>query len=128
MRRQAEESAESVRAHVERRRAEVEEEAERLEVERSRLSEEQAAAAHVAAVPDDAPIDSSSSDVSDDGATDITEDPFNSGQDDVDEPAMPERHEHSRYERHSAKLPRIGDDAANVVRSLESFRKTLRGS
>jgi hypothetical protein len=34
----------------------------------------------------------------------------------------------SRYERNSAKLPRIGDDAANVVRSLESFRQSLRGS
>jgi len=34
----------------------------------------------------------------------------------------------SRYERNSAKLPRIGDDAANVVRSLESFRQSLKGS
>jgi hypothetical protein len=128
VRMQAEESAESLRAHVERRRAEVEEEAQRLEAERSRLSEEQAATSHVAVVPDDAPIDSSSVDVSDEWTTDVTEEPFNDGHDDVDEPVVPERHEQSRYERHSAKLPRIGDDAANVVRSLESFRKTLRGS
>jgi hypothetical protein len=39
-----------------------------------------------------------------------------------------EKPQRSRYERQSAKLPRIGDDAANVVKSLESFRKSLRGS
>jgi hypothetical protein len=125
---QAEESAESLRAEVERRRVEVEEEAERLEVERLRLIEEQAAVDHVAAVLDDDPIGSSPVDDPDERTEGIVEEIFGNRHDDVDEAAVPERREQSRYERQSAKLPRIGDDAANVVRSLESFRKSLRGS
>ena len=58
----------------------------------------------------------------------IVDESFGTGDEEPSERAVPERSEQSRYERHSAKLPRIGDDAANVVRSLESFRKTLRGS
>ncbi|MFV9672429.1 MAG: hypothetical protein ACNYZH_04325, partial [Acidimicrobiia bacterium] len=112
----------------ETRRAEVEAEAERLDAERSRVIEEQSAVVDVAAVTDDAPIGSSPVDVSDEWTEGTVETISNEGHDDVAEPKVPERHDQSRYERHSAKLPRIGDDAANVVRSLESFRKTLRGS
>ncbi len=34
----------------------------------------------------------------------------------------------TRYERKSAKLPSMGDDASKVVGSLEGFRKSLRGA
>ena len=34
----------------------------------------------------------------------------------------------SRYERKSAKLPSMGEDASKVVGKLEGFRKSLRGS
>jgi DivIVA domain-containing protein len=34
----------------------------------------------------------------------------------------------TRYERKSAKLPSMGDDASKVVGSLEGFRKSLRGT
>ncbi|MEE8489425.1 MAG: hypothetical protein V3S43_03760, partial [Acidimicrobiia bacterium] len=33
----------------------------------------------------------------------------------------------TRYERKSAKLPSMGEDASKVVGSLEGFRKSLRG-
>ena len=116
-------------AEAERRRSEIQEDAERLDVEQQRWAEEQAsdARSQVTAVPDDAPIDSSPAEVPDERTEGNVEETFDDG-DIVDGPTVPERHEQSRYERHSAKLPRIGDDAANVVRSLESFRKTLRGS
>lgn len=125
---QAAESAENMRADAERRRAEVEEEAERLNAERIRLTDEQALAASVVSVSDDAALDARPVDESDETGEDVVEDMFGSDRDNVDDPKVPERHEQSRYERNSAKLPRIGDDAANVVRSLESFRKSLRGS
>ncbi|MCH8130862.1 MAG: hypothetical protein IIC70_13325, partial [Acidobacteria bacterium] len=34
----------------------------------------------------------------------------------------------TRYERKSAKLPSMGEDASKVVGSLEGFRKSLRGA
>jgi hypothetical protein len=34
----------------------------------------------------------------------------------------------TRYERKSAKLPSMGNDASKVVGSLEGFRKSLRGA
>jgi len=34
----------------------------------------------------------------------------------------------TRYERKSAKLPTMGEDASKVVGSLEGFRKSLRGA
>ena len=40
------------------------------------------------------------------------------GDDEVERP--------TRYERASAKLPRIGDDASEVIGSLEDLRKRLR--
>ncbi len=36
--------------------------------------------------------------------------------------------ERTRYERKSAKLPSMGEDASKVVGSLEGFRKSLRGA
>ena len=34
----------------------------------------------------------------------------------------------TRYERKSARLPSMGEDASKVVGSLEGFRKSLRGA
>jgi hypothetical protein len=47
--------------------------------------------------------------------------------DDVDDADAAEAGK-SRYERKSAKLPSMGEDASKVVGKLEGFRKSLRGS
>ncbi len=115
-------------ARIENRRAEVVEEAERLEIERNRLIEEQASTVRTRSTLDSDPADSTSVDQVLDTPEDFVDESFGAADEEPGDRVVPERSEQSRYERHSANLPRIGDDAANVVRSLESFRKTLRGS
>jgi len=56
---------------------------------------------------------------------DVDEDEHKPQVDDDDEEGTAGR---TRYERKSAKLPSMGEDASKVVGSLEGFRKSLRGA
>mgnify|MGYP000004671793 CR=1 FL=1 len=136
-------------AEAERRHEEVEAQAARIEQERARLADERRAAqelvpateprpaavvepdeprviewpdeAAVTAVPEEADAPEHAEDASKAPEPEPAATVAETADDDEDEELQA-----SRYERNSAKLPRIGDDAANVVRSLESFRQSLR--
>ena len=138
-------------AEAEQRRTEIEAQADRIEQERARLAEERRAAEELASAAeprptavvepdesravewrDEAPVvavpdEASSADRAEDTAdAPEPEEPAATAKKPADDDD--DEVQRSRYERNSAKLPRIGDDAANVVRSLESFRQSLRGS
>jgi hypothetical protein len=150
---EAKEAAEAMVADAERRQAEVEAQAARIEQERARLADERRAAEDLVPVeeprptapaepeeprviewPDErasAPVPGEpSAPARAEGADEAPEPkPAAKAQETADEDDDDDDElQASRYERNSAKLPRIGDDAANVVRSLESFRQSLRGS
>jgi hypothetical protein len=152
---EAKEAAEAMVADAERRQAEVEAQAARIEQERARLADERRAAEDLVPVEEPRPTAPAEPDERrviewpDEGAsTPVPSEPSAparaEGTDEAPEPKPAAKAQEtadeddddddddelqaSRYERNSAKLPRIGDDAANVVRSLESFRQSLRGS